>query len=448
MPDGETDTVEVPIAKQEADFQEIGRTGVDRSAGIIQEEHLTALKGSKGIKRYKEMRDNDPIVGASILAIKNLIRQADWFITPASESPEDQERAAFIESAFEDMDQPFERFISDTLSMLVFGWSWFEIVYKRRDGNPLEEKGSQFNDGRIGWHKFALRSQDSLERWEFDDKDSVIAMIQRPEPSFREHRIPASKSLHFVTDGNKANPLGRSILRNAFRSWYFRKHIEEYEGMGIERDLVGLPKITVPPRILKDSATEQEKATLDAVKKMGQNIRNDEEAAVIIPAVYDESGNKLFDFELMSTRGRKKFDTGEVIDRKNREIAISMLSDFLLLGHESVGSFALASSKTHIFGTAIGAYMDIIAEEINRNAIPKLLALNGMLEGENIPKLNHTDIETVDLEQLAEFVSALSGAGIDISGEEIKNELFRQAGLPTTDEQSSMNKINGQGRGV
>ena len=38
------------------------------------------------------------------------------------------------------------------------------------------------------------------------------------------------------------NPEGRSILRNAYFSWYFEKKIAEIEGIGIARDLAGLPR--------------------------------------------------------------------------------------------------------------------------------------------------------------------------------------------------------------
>jgi hypothetical protein len=35
--------------------------------------------------------------------------------------------------------------------------------------------------------------------------------------------------------------IGRSILRNAVRSWWLLKRIQEHEAIGIERDLPGFP---------------------------------------------------------------------------------------------------------------------------------------------------------------------------------------------------------------
>jgi len=436
MSDETIDMARLEKQEESVRFDEIGFSGLKRSGGVLLEEFLPALRGKRGRDVFIEMRDNDPIVGASLLAIKNLTRQADWRVEPGGQSEADVEAARFIDGALHDTEIPFKQFVSQAMSMLVFGWSWFEIVFKRRNGNAFDlASGSRFDDGRIGWRKFAIRSQDSLHQWEFDDDGNVIAMEQRASPNFKLRRIPRSKSLHFVTMSTTGSPEGKSILRNSFRSWHFRKRIEELEGIGLERDLAGIPKVTVPPRLLSDSASDRDKQQLQYVVNMAKRVRNDEEAAIIIPALFDEDGNRTFDFELMSTRGRKNFDTTGIIERKSREIAMSMLSDFIVLGHESVGSFALASSKTNLFSVAIGAFLDVIAEEINRRAIPQLLSINGMTDVE-IPTLVHSDIETIDLEALARYVSALSGAGIDLTGEDIRRHLFQQVGI-TSDTQRS-----------
>ena len=46
--------------------------------------------------------------------------------------------------------------------------------------------------------------------------------------------------------------------------------------------------------------------------------------------------------------------TGPIIERHSRHIAMTAMADFILLGHEAVGSFALADSKTDLFGVALG----------------------------------------------------------------------------------------------
>lgn len=416
----------------EANMREIGAPGLNRTEGFVREEWLNELKGDKKIDKFKEMRDNDPIVGGVLTAVNNLIRQADWQVEPASDDQRDKEVAEFLDSNLRDMDKSFQEFVTESMSMIPFGWSLFEIVYKRREGNPFDPvDGSQFDDGRIGIKKLSPRGQETLWSWEFDENGDVEAFVQQPPPNYSERRIPAKKFLLFRAKSHKNNPEGQSALRNAYRPWYFKKRIEEIEGIGVERDLAGMPVAWVPPRLLGDNLDSDEQQTRDAIEKMLKNVRNDEQSGIMLPAAYD-GNNKLFDFELMSTGGRQKFDTNEIIDRYNRAIAMSMLADFILIGHEGVGSFALASSKTSIFSTAIESYMQSIADEFNRKLFPQIMTLNGMRDA-GIPELTFSDIETINLTDLSRYIKQLSGAGVDLADEQIHRYLLDQAGIPSED---------------
>jgi len=409
---------------------ESGRTGLVVSGGQIQEEFLTQLYGNQSIRVYKEMRDNDPVIGAVMMAILNLVRQSKFTIEPFSDKPRHVRDAEFIEECLEDMDRPFGELISDIMSMIVFGWSFFEIVYKVRDGNILDlENGSKYNDQRIGWKKFGIRSQDSLDSWVFDANGSLKALVQRPAPTYEPREIPIDRGILFRTSVWKDNPEGRSILRNAYRQWFFKKRMEEVEGIGVERDLNGLPVAYIPPKALSSAASADEIQMKNAVEKMVSNIRNDSQAGIVLPAMYDDFGNQLVKLELLTTLGRRGFDTNAIITRMNRAIATSMLADFVVIGQDGVGSFALASSKTKVFSIAIGSYMDTICEQFNRVAIPRLLQLNGITRSE-MPRMIHGDVETVDLTELAKYINALAGVGLDLTEEQVREHLASQAGLP------------------
>ena len=99
--------------------------------------------------------------------------------------------------------------------------------------------------------------------------------------------------------------------------------------------------------------------------------------------------------ELLSTGGRRQFDTNAIIERYDTRIAMTVLADFVLMGHQAVGSFALSSDKTKLFSMAVGAYLDIICEAFNNKAIPALIDLNGEhFQGiTGYPTLEHGDIE-------------------------------------------------------
>jgi hypothetical protein len=415
-------------ARPRNDFRELGRSGLKHSSGFVDEEFMRSLRGTSGIKAYKEMRDNDPIVGAVLMALTNLVRQAEWRVEPFDDSAKETEKAEFADTCLHDMYVPWVDHISEALSMVVFGWSLFEIVLKRRDGYP----GSLHSDGKIGIAKLAPRGQDTLVRWEFDDKGEATAMTQRPAPDYIERTISLDKCVLYRTSVWKDNPEGRSMLRNAYRPWFYKKRIEEVEGIAIERNLNGIPIAKVPPSLLRADANDEELASLEAIRTMLKNVRTDQQAAIIIPALYDENSNPLFDFDLMTTKGRNMLDTDKIIMRYNRTIALSMLADFVVIGHDNVGSFAMASSKTKVFSVAIASYMDTIADQFNRIVLPKLMATNGY-DLDKLPQLTHGDIETIELGELAQYINALSGAGLDLTGERVRGHLAGQAGMPKDD---------------
>jgi len=412
-------------------FLELGQTGLGRWGGYIAEEWLPELQGVKAIRVYKEMRDNDSIVGAIMFAIKMLCRQVTWRVEAAGTSNADREARAFLESCLYDMSTAWQATISEILSMLVFGWSYFEIVYKRRMGDSRDPiKRSKYTDGRIAWRKLPIRAQETLIEWVFDDEGGIQAMRQSAPPDYKIREIPIEKSLLFRTETTKGSPEGRSILRNAYRNWYFKKNIEIIEGIGIERDLAGLPVIWVPPNIAAPQSDE-ERTAQQKFKDLVTKIRRDQQEGIVMPLAYDEKGNKLYDIQLLSTGGRRQFDTGAAIQRYNTQIAQTVLADFIMLGTQKVGSYALASSKTNLFAVAIGAFLDEIEDVFNTHAIPRLFKLNDF-KIENYPELRHGDIESVDLEELGNFIQRLAGAGMPLfPNKELEKYLLEAANLPS-----------------
>lgn len=413
---------------------ELGSTGLLESGGQVLEEFLPQLQGRRAYQIYKEMSANDATVGAVLRAIEMLVRQVKWRVEPASQEPADLEIAEFVDSALQDMEVTWPDTLASILSFVRFGYSVFEPVYKKRSGPDLNPTfNSDEDDGRIGWAKIAPRSQDTIERWIWDERGALIALEQLAPPMFRAVEIPWFRFLLFRTTTDKGNPEGVSCLRTAYRAYYFKKRIEEIEGIGVDRDLAGLPTALVPPEILSPQASSQNQQVRTHLEQLLRNIRRDSKEGIIFPLAYDDKGNEIYKLQLLSTGGRREFNTTQIIERYDSRIAMSVLADFVLLGHQAVGSFALASSKTNLFSVALGAWLDAIAAIFNRQAIPRLLALNTFTGA--APTLEHGDIETVDITQIADYVTKLVGAGVMTSEPKLERHLRANAGLPEVDEE-------------
>ena len=184
--------------------KEIGRIGQRRYGGTIYEEFLHELRGTRGIEVYREMSENDDVVGAILFAIEMLVRQCDWNVEPGGDTAKDKEAAEFVESCMHDMQDTWTDTISEILSFLTYGWSFHEIVYKRRMGNTKNPTTkSKYTDGLIGWKKLPIRAQETLYRWEYDNEDNLLAAMERElESSIREtsHRSYTMKVNEYMVN--------------------------------------------------------------------------------------------------------------------------------------------------------------------------------------------------------------------------------------------------------
>jgi hypothetical protein len=132
----------------------------------------------------------------------------------------------------------------------------------------------------------------------------------------------------------------------------------------------------------------------------------------VLPVQFDrDTKQPLFDFELMSSSGSRQFDTNSIIQRYEQRILMSVLADFILVGHESTGSYSLHTDKTGIFRAGLNALVKTIADTLNRHLVPKLFAVNGWKLDE-LPRFEPTNVDPPDIQQLAGFISSTAGAGM------------------------------------
>jgi len=415
------------------DFGVLGFEGLKQYGGQVDEEFLAKLRGEYGIKVFREMSDNSSTIGAIQYLFEALVRQVGWRVETAEPSKEALEQAEFVESCMFDMEHTFEDFISEVLSMFPYGWSLFETVYKMRRGQEVKDPKQQsaYDDGKIGWRKFALRAQDTLDRWQFDESGDLEGMHQQHPSSGKTAYIPMDKAILFRTKTTKSSPQGRSLYRNAVIDWFYLKRISEIEAIGIERDLTGLPVMEVPERMLYPDASPENKALLNQLKTLLSQVKRDEREYAIVPSKLNDEGKPTgYDFKLLTTGGTRQFDTDKVKNYYKTSILQSVLAQFIQLGMNSVGSWALASSQTETFAVALGTYLDVIASTFTRYGIYRLMEANGV-KREYWPELVHGDLESLPLADVGAYIQALYNTEQLPDGDEaLQRKLLELAKLP------------------
>ena len=422
----------------ELNFDILGTSGLYRTGGYVLEEFMRQLKGPRGLELLKEFTHNNPQAGAIRSLLHSLVRQVQWNVEQAKEPVDlaQAERSAMLlETARDDMEHTWHDFIAEALSMVEFGHAELEVIYKMRRGcDDVKMLNSKYEDGLIGWRKMELRSQDSIERWEFDkDTFDLKGMWQRDNYVSRYVFIPIERLVHFRTEKFKNNPEGRSLFRNAIIPYLRLKHIEDVEAIGIERDLTGLPTMEVPSDILHPNAPSDKKALRVAIERMLGAVKNNERGFALVPSSKNPDGTDSgWLFKLMASPGQRALDITKVKDSFKTDILQVFLAQFMQMGVQSnaVGSFAQHDSATNLFGLALGALLDNMEETINRGPVDNLMELNSF-NPKDYAHFKRGDVETPDLEKLGNLLEKLFVVGfVGPESEKLKQKIYDLANLP------------------
>lgn len=408
---------------------------------IRSEEFLRELKGTKAIKKFSEMRDNDSTVGSVMYAIEQVLRDVKYKVEPADDSEEAKREALFVEEVLHDMDHSLDDHISEALSYLTFGFATFEVVYKRRVGpyetNPT--KRSKFTDGRMGVRKIASRAQWTVEKFDVDQKTGDLLGIKQVRGFYDDalnNVIPSWKLIHYKTTTTNNDPSGRSVLRNAYKSYTFLTNLQSIEAIAVERELHGIPIGRMPADYLSPDATDDQKALKNTFEAILRDLKSNEQAFALLPSdVHTDVEGKptnlrIMDVELITSNGNRNIDIDPIIKRYQGEIARSVMAEFLMLGNDDRGSYALSKSKTDIFLKSLESYINTIYDVLNKQLVERLWELNG-LDFDLMPKLVAGDVAQHDLKELGSYLRNLNGADISLADQtHIVDALLENAELP------------------
>lgn len=411
---------------------EVGAPGLRHYGGRIDEEYHPKLRGGRAAAIYEEMRDNDAVVGAIFYTIESSLRAVEWKV----EGP-DKAEADFLKACMEDMEQSWEDVVGDALSFLTYGWALHEVVYKIRAGEGSNPRyRSAYDDGRIGWRQISLRAQRTIDRWDIDDQGQILGCWQQVPATAGEYEryLPMDRCVLFRTSTRKNNPEGRALLRNAYRSYYFKKRLEEIEAIGISRDLGGLPVVHVPATIMSSNATAGQRSIRASMESLVSQLHRDEREGVVFPSETDADGKPTgYKLQLLASAGQKQIPADPVIRRYDARIAMSMAAEFLLLGTEKQGSFALGAEKSGNFLRSLSWYIDQICSQLNKGPVRRLYEVNNV-PVEKRAKIVAGEIDMPGLQELGLFLQQIAGAGLIHSTPATENKLRQAAKLPVMDE--------------
>jgi phage gp29-like protein len=367
-------------------------------ANFISGEHLRTLEGPAGRLIYDKMRRSDHQVQAVLRAITLPIRQADYYMKPASEDEQDKKIAETLQRALlKEMTTTWDDTMRHALLMLPFGFSPLEKVYEYRDGLILPRK-------------LDPRLPQSVARWKYDEKKRRITDMVQWDPRGKEIPIPIEKLLVFTTDKEGDHWEGISILRAAYKAWFIKDDLEKTNAIMHARWGAGLPEFKAPQGVEKGSEE------WEAAKEALEDIHANEKAYIETPYGWEF---KLHGGE--EGEGTKVLDSIRYYDEA---IAKAMLAMHINLGTSATGSRALGQSFISAFLMATQAWADYIAEVINRFCVKELVDLNWKVK--RYPHFLCKRIHGLDLQA----IGYLAQAGVITNTRDLENDLREVLRLP------------------
>jgi len=335
------------------------------------------------------MTRDDVSVRVSLRAGKAPVLGADWYIEPFSDDPLDLAIAEFVQfSLFEGTTTPWVKTLEQVLKMFEYGSSVFETVWEMREWSPAKANSAANRKQYTMLKKLAARPSSTIQKFNYDDNGGPLSVDHTAvdgNGNVTTVTIPIEKLVIFTFDQDGGNLDGNSILRSAYRNWYYKDHLYKIDAIQKERHGIGIPDIELQPGF-----SDADKKT---AHELGANLRTNERAYIVrtphLKVGFAEVKGNLVD----ALQSAEHHDT---------MIMKNIMVHFLNLGTGTTGGGGRATGATamDMFLKSMRHIGFSICDCINLYLVPNLVAYN--FPTDHFPKLRVRNIgETKDMQMWA-----------------------------------------------
>lgn len=376
-------------------------------------ERVPELMDKRGLRTYYDMKRADGTVRGALRLFKTPILAARWFVEPASDSTIDQNIAKFIEdNLFRGLTVPWSRVVEDALLMCDYGYFPFELVFHEKDGkiqlrklaprHPMDVREWVW-DAHGGPRGIVMESMDALEGRVINDNigmDMASGIF-----------IPIEKLVVFVLEQEAGDLRGISILRSAYKHYYYKDTLYKIDAIQKERHGIGVPIIKLPPGF-----SQADKALAE---NLGRNLRTNERAHIVVPSNWEILFAKL---------EGQPVDCLKTIEHHDMKIKSNILAPFMDEANVNPDSLDVYFKSTRYVANTI-------CDTFNHFVIPKLVDFNFARGG--YPKLRVRRIgEWEDIRTMSFAFRNFVGAGAIRPDDELEEFLRSELDLPPVDKDS------------
>lgn len=435
------------MATSRLQLTEIGTSALSTIKAFTRFTKPMELRYPENLRTYNEMED-DVDVSEALEANYTFVDRAfvDFTIDYNKESEKSKEAAQFVDWCLRNMDgQTLRQAMRSAATHQKYGFAILEKVYtKIKDGSEY--------DGHIKVKKLAFRPPETLDTSRpfiiSEDGRDVLGVVQNinnvlsygynrfTSTILGKREIPRNKFILFNVGATDSNPMGKSPLDSIYNPWKEKTLLSEYEVIGVSKDMGGMPVLHVPADILNRAAADpnsDEAYSLEILKANLANLHAGEQAYMILPSDTQGDGSsiKQYDLSFKGVEGSgKQLDIAELIQRKKKEIFDRFGAGFLIVGNDNSGSYSLSDNKQTVHSHYVERVVDNLAEGINTDLIPQLLALNNIrLTDKDMPKFKPDDTGDPDIEANSKMLQRIIAVGGLPITAEVQQEIYEKLGF-------------------
>lgn len=374
---------------------------------------------------YRDMK-LDGIISGSMSFIKAVLSKGDFKIAyhPQATQAERQLTDALNLSleTMEDYDK--KRLVSNWLQMLDYGCSLNEVVCERVNGRFVFKTISPIHLTTV--ERFEMEGG-KLKKLKLSaaENDGLLVNVGTQQKS-----INGDKVLFFRVEPDSDFPLGKSLLYGAYTAWKSKKILQEYEAIGVAKNLSGVLDIKVPSEYINKFYAEpnsEEAIYVANLLTQAEMLHAGKGSYILTASDTQQNGVRMFEVTTVggNAGNAQNYNVGQAIARYNQEIQLSLQTMVLSLGAEGGGSFALSDNSTYLMTLFIENIQKVISQEFKK-AVRIAYELNG-LPLDRVPTLEFDPVQPLDWTEFTEGWSRLLQAG-GVTADQGLESFLRNAG--------------------
>lgn len=394
-------------SRQTQDISELGSASPSPWTSMMRQEWVPELRGRQGLQTFYRMKRQDGVVRGSLRASKTALLAAHWYIKPGENTDQDRKIAKFVyDNLFCDLNTTFFSVLNDILLSEEYGFMAFEKVW-----NPPTLEAGKFVQKL---KKIAPRHPIDIEEFLYDKEGGPNAILMESSidsPTSVPVTIPISKLVIISPEAEAGDLNGISILRSAYKHWFYKDTLYKIDGIQKERHGIGIPVIKLPIGWSKD-----DKKLAD---ELGRNLRTNERAHVVLPP----------NWELLFAKVEGQMvDCMKSIDHHDMAIMANVLSAWIKEPTAKSDSLDMSMKATRYVAAVI---VDVFNRWVVRELVDKNFKLGPDRE---YPKLVCRRVgEQEDMRTNSFTIRNFVGAGVIEPDDPMEEALREELDLPPKD---------------